>query len=258
MEKRTVSVRNMTLGDGIPKICIPMTAGSFGGMEEQLEEILRSPCDMVEWRADYFEDGLTDNLDECFRMLRDRLGEKPLLFTYRTAAEGGNGRRTGDAYEELNVRAAESGMADFVDLEWNRGEALFGRTAEKVHQCGALVVGSFHDFGKTPEEEELVRILCGLQKLGADVSKAAVMPQCERDVITLLSASLAMKERYADRPYITMSMGRLGSFTRLSGSFTGSALTFATAGPSSAPGQMDARMVAEVLKALRTEMRTGA
>ena len=76
------------------------------------------------------------------------------------------------------------------------------------------------------------------------------MPSRERDVLTLLDASLAMKETYADRPFITMSMSRLGSVSRLAGALTGSALTFATAGRASAPGQLEAAILSEILPVL--------
>ena len=254
MAEKTVTVRNRILGGGEPKICIPVTARNFDELEEQTANLLQVPCDMVEWRADYFDAGIPDWICTCLKLLRQKIGERPLLFTYRTVSEGGKGREEEKTYEKLNLEAAASGLADLVDLEWNRGETLFCRAAEEIHKKNALVVGSFHDFEKTPPEEEIVRILCRIQTLGADISKAAVMPQCEQDVLTLLSASLAMKKRYADRPYITMSMGGLGAFTRLCGSFTGSAVTFATAGPASAPGQMDARAVA----AVRDEVRKGA
>ena len=45
-----------------------------------------------------------------------------------------------------------------------------------------------------------------MQSLGADIVKFAVMPQCERDVLTLLDATLTMKEEHSDTPVITMSM----------------------------------------------------
>lgn len=35
-----------------------------------------------------------------------------------------------------------------------------------------------------------------MQLLGADITKAAVMPRTERDVLELLEATLAMKEQY--------------------------------------------------------------
>lgn len=76
------------------------------------------------------------------------------------------------------------------------------------------------------------------------------MPQTRADVLRLLWASVQMKEQYADRPFITMSMGRMGSISRLAGTFDGSAVTFATAGRASAPGQMEASVLAQVLPSL--------
>ncbi|MBQ2401487.1 MAG: type I 3-dehydroquinate dehydratase, partial [Lachnospiraceae bacterium] len=102
------------------------------------------------------------------------------------------------------------------------------------------IVASKHDFTKTPPEAELVADLCRMQDLGADIVKYAVMPNSERDVLTLLSATVTMKEQHRDTPVITMSMGRLGVISRVCGSFTGSAVTFGTAGQASAPGQLPA------------------
>lgn len=253
MEMKTVTARGVALGEGLPKICIPVTAHNMTELEAQLGVIAGSACDMVEWRADFYEDIRdTRKLKDALETLREKFGDKPLLFTFRTKEEGGEQDITPEAYEALNLAAADTGLVDFIDLERNRGEALFRRIAGKVHEAGVWVIGSFHDFAKTPPSEEITGILCGMQTLGADVTKAAVMPQNEYDVMTLLEASLSMKKQYADRPYITMSMGRLGGISRLCGSLTGSALTFATAGKASAPGQMEADAVAGILPALES------
>ncbi len=56
-----------------------------------------------------------------------------------------------------------------------------------------------------------------MQDLGADLPKIAVMPQSPQDVLTLLAATLTMKEKYATRPLITMSMGKSGGVSRVTG-----------------------------------------
>ena len=251
MSMSPLKIRNMTLGDGMPKICISVTAKNKKELEIQTGIILESPFDMVEWRADYYEETEGEDwMEDALSCLRRSLGEKPLLFTFRTGEEGGERRISPEEYRKLNERAAASHFADLVDLEINRGEALFRSQAEMIHGCGVKVIGSFHDFVGTPDKNTIIGILCNIQKLGADISKAAVMPSRERDVLTLLDASLAMKETYADRPFITMSMSRLGSVSRLAGSLTGSALTFATAGRASAPGQLEAGLLSEILPVL--------
>lgn len=251
MNIQTVTIRNVTLGDGTPKICIPLTAGTFSELREQLEKILDAPFDMVEWRADYFEElGQAGWLEQALAALRAGLGNKPLLFTFRTKEEGGERSISLEEYERLNLEAAKTGLADLVDIEVNRGSELLKRIAEQVHALGGRVIGSFHDFGKTRSKEETVRILTTMQECGADITKAAMMPGTEKDVMELLEATLLMKNQYADRPYITMSMGRLGAVSRLAGGLTGSALTFATAGRASAPGQLEAEALARLLPML--------
>ena len=248
---KTAAVRNMTLGDGVPKICIPVTAENREEMEKQVEQVLSGPCDMIEWRVDYYQE--TENadwLEQTLGYLRGLIGELPLLFTFRTKEEGGERSISMETYQEWNRRAAASGLADFVDIELNRGEELFQKLCKEIHDCCGKVIASFHDFGKTPSKKELLCILCRMQELGADVSKAAVMPVSDRDVLILLDAALEMKENYADRPYIMMSMSARGGISRLCGALSGSAVTFATAGRASAPGQMDAVLVKEVLQRL--------
>ena len=82
-----------------------------------------------------------------------------------------------------------------------------------------------------------------MQELGCDLAKAAVMPQTEKDVLTLLEATLEMKEEHPRTPVITMSMGAMGAITRSGGGRFGSAVTFGTAGPASAPGQLPAELL---------------
>ena len=86
-----------------------------------------------------------------------------------------------------------------------------------------------------------------MQDLGADIPKIAVMPQNKKDVLTLLAATEEMASEYADRPIITMSMAGTGLISRLCGEVFGSALTFGAVGKASAPGQMNASDLREIL-----------
>ena len=92
--------------------------------------------------------------------------------------------------------------------------------------------------------------LMGMKKLGADVAKLACMPNSAKDVLTLLSATEAVKSQYPDEPIITMSMGKLGAISRISGEIFGSALTFGSAKKASAPGQLEVTTLQQILRAL--------
>lgn len=252
VDDRMVKVRNVTIGAGIPKICIPIVAADKEELKEQTVRVLGDRPDLVEWRADYFADvEKPGRLEECLAVLRELLGNTPLLFTFRTKEEGGERSLLPEVYVQLNERAAASQMADLVDIEWNRGRELVRKLIGAVQERGSRAVCSFHDFSRTPGTEELLHILCGMQEIGADITKAAVMPRTRQDVLRLLDVSIQMAEQYANRPYITMAMGRLGMITRMAGALDGSAVTFASSGHASAPGQIDARLMAELLPLLQ-------
>ena len=251
--KHKIQVRNMLIGDGLPKICIPLTDTDFCPLKQSAQTLLESPCDFVEWRADFY-DGFRDESrrNSALLMLREILGDIPILFTIRTKEEGGQADISTEEYLEINHSVIESGLADLVDVELMKGDEVTKTLAEAAHQTAPAVriVGSRHDFHKTPAESEIVESLCKMQTLGADIAKYAVMPTCERDVLTLLSATMTMKEHHPETPVITMSMGRLGAVSRVCGTLSGSAVTFGTAGNASAPGQLPADLLKTFLEAL--------
>ena len=59
-----------------------------------------------------------------------------------------------------------------------------------------------------------------------------------------------MAERHPETPVITMSMGALGAVSRICGEAMGSAMTFASAGKASAPGQIELEVLNPVLDRL--------
>ena len=142
-----------------------------------------------------------------------------------------------ETYTALNTAVAQSGDADAIDVEIFSGDDVVRRCVQAIHQAGKVVVGSNHDFDKTPSKSDLIYRLRKMQDLGADIPKIAVMPQSAADVITLLDATQEMHTKYADRPIITMSMSS-GVISRLCGEYFGSSMTFGTVGQASAPGQI--------------------
>ena len=88
-----------------------------------------------------------------------------------------------------------------------------------------------------------------MEQLGADICKVAVMPHTPEDVLTLLSAT-EERARVSGVPLITMAMGPLGTVSRVCGELVGSCLTFGTLGAASAPGQLPAQQLAEMLELL--------
>ena len=227
---KTVQVRNITLGEGRPKICVPIVGQTKDDILLEAGTFARIPVDVVEWRVDWFEDVFdTDKVLDVAKDLQTVLKDTPILFTFRTAKEGGEKAISNETYKAFT------------------GEEIVKSMIQEAHSYGVKVIASNHDFDATPEKDEIVRRLRMMQDYGADIPKMAVMPRNKQDVLTLLSATLEMSEQFADRPIITMSMAGTGVVSRLAGETFGSALTFGAATKASAPGQINVNELAQVL-----------
>ena len=244
-----IEVRGVRIGEGIPKIIVPIVETTRKEIIRKAESLADVRVDIVEWRADWFEEAADPAaVEEVLKGLRSALGNTPLLFTFRTLREGGEKAIDPQDYAALNISVARSGFADLIDVEIFTGDEIVREIIESAHERGVKIVGSSHDFDRTPEKEEIVGRLIKMQQMGADIPKIAVMPQSRKDVLTLLLATEEMTAEYADRPIITMSMSGTGLISRLCGEVFGSSCTFGAVGKVSAPGQMNAEDLDTVLE----------
>ena len=246
-----VMIRGVAIGEGIPKICVPIVGKTREEIVKAAEEIRTLPVDVVEWRADWYEEVFeAEAVFDVLQELRRILGEFPLLFTFRTKKEGGEKEIDEKNYRTLNQLVVESGLADLIDVEVFSGDEVVNDLVRTAHENEVKVIGSNHDFEKTPSKEEIIRRLQKMQELDVDLPKIAVMPKKKEDVLTLLAATEEMYRKYADRPIITMSMAGDGVISRLCGEMFGSALTFGAAGQASAPGQIGVKELRQILTIL--------
>ena len=246
-----VEVRNLKLGEGIPKICVPLVGKTNEEILEEAKFLKNVKFDLIEWRVDHYENVEDlEKVKEIVKALREEVGETVILFTFRSKKEGGELEVSDEYYAELNKTVAETKLVDLVDVELFTGDEIVKDIVETAHNNGVKVVMSNHDFFKTPAKEEIISRLCKMQDLGADLPKIAVMPNTSEDVVTLLAATEEMSTKHANRPIITMSMGGLGLVSRLSGETFGSALTFGAAKAASAPGQISVDKLATILEVM--------
>ncbi|WP_192458192.1 type I 3-dehydroquinate dehydratase [Musicola keenii] len=248
---KTVTVKNLVIGEGAPKIIVSLMGKEVSSVESEAHYYRDFDFDILEWRIDHFNN--LDNIDsvlDAAHKLRTIISDKPILFTFRTAKEGGEKEIAPQAYIALNKRLIDSGLVDMIDLELFTGDQLVSETIAHAHAKGVKVVMSNHDFHKTPPKDEIIKRLCRMQELGADIPKIALMPQNKSDVLTLLLATQEMSELHADRPIITMSMSKTGVISRLAGEVFGSAATFGALKKASAPGQIAIKDLRAVLTIL--------
>ncbi|MFI3168977.1 MAG: type I 3-dehydroquinate dehydratase [Faecalibacterium sp.] len=236
---KTPTIRGKVIGAGRPKTIVPIVAQTHTQIINAAIALQNVPLDFVEWRADFF-DQVTDciALTALLHDLRAALSNIPLLVTYRRHVEGGNGAATPDEYAAFCQCALQSGDVDLLDIELSIGAPHFAQLVSTAHAATVPVVASSHDFAKTPPTDEMVATLCKMQDGGADIAKLAVMPLGKMDLLNLFAASAIMTEQHPDTPIITMSMGSIGQASRVCGGSFGSAMTFASLGTASAPGQI--------------------
>lgn len=237
---KAVKVREVMIGEGMPKICVPIVGVTKEEILKEAATVKSAGGDIAEWRADWYENGCDAASDRMIlKELREVLGKMPILFTFRTKKEGGEKEITEEAYEELLEQVSASKEADLIDAELFCGDERMKRIVKKAHENEVFVVASNHDFFKTPAKEEIIGRLKKMQELDADIAKIAVMPQSRQDVLVLLDATREMYETYARGPIVTMSMGQMGAVSRIAGEVFGSSITFGAAGKASAPGQIE-------------------
>lgn len=249
---KLVKVRGVAIGEGMPKICVPLVGRTLDELKEEIVLARSTPANLVEWRVDYFEQiESIEKVKEALSVIRSELREFPLIFTFRSAREGGANKKVNTAYyEQLKKEMIRTGLIDIVDIELFMGEEKVTSLIQEAHAHGVYVICSNHDFEKTPAKDEILLRLRQAEKIGADIPKIAVMPHSPEDVLTLLEATWTMKKQYYDGPLITIAMGALGLISRMCGELFGSAVTFGTAKNASAPGQIEAAELKRVLNML--------
>jgi 3-dehydroquinate dehydratase-1 len=229
---------------------VPLVAADRQSLQAEAALAAAARPDIVEWRVDHFGAiGSTAAVLEAARDLRRALPGVPILFTRRSAAEGGQAVAISErAVIELYAEVCAAGCVDLVDYEMSNGAASVAAVRDASRRHGVALVCSYHNFEGTPALPQLAAEFDRAVALQGDVAKVAVMARIPDDAFTLLAATRAASQRL-DLPLIGISMGPHGATSRVIGFTFGSALTFGAAAASSAPGQMP---VGELRTAIET------
>lgn len=247
--------KEFKLEKGRPKVAVSITAETPADIVAQCEALRKAPCDMIEWRADYYLsaiEGLEEWLGgkdayvDIVKILDDMdfiAQEKPIIFTIRSISQGGRVQITRPQLESIYSIAAQSKLADYVDIELfdkegKLHEDWIREQIEEVHRYDGKVILSHHDFETMPGHEDIVEIIGIMHELGADVCKFAAIASSREEAQSLLKTSVYL-DGQGIGPLVMIAMGEHGTPARVAGGKYGSVITFASAAESSAPGQLD-------------------
>ncbi len=255
--QKPFDIKGIRFGEGRPVVCIPVVARGHAEIVEKIRELVSAKVQMIEWRADCFD--FFDQPDEVRAILeeiRPIVSDTVMLFTLRTKPQGGLADIGEKKILYLDEIAAKSGSIDLIDLEYfelSRPE----REINRLRQMGVRVISSHHDFERTPEDVIMRKVMDLMHQSGADIAKLAVMPDSADDLIRLLRLTNDTKQKYPDMPIVTIAMGSIGVVSRVTGEVFGSCITFGACGEGSAPGQLQADRLTDVLDALHEGLSAG-
>ena len=236
---KAADARGRKLGGETPLLCTPLVGRTRKRVLAEATAVIAQKPDMIEWRVDFF-DAIADTaaVIETARALRGIVGKRPVIFTRRSEADGGEPIAIDDdAVVELYAAVAATRLVEFVDFELGKDPGLVRRVRESTREHDVRLILSYHNVSYTPGFDYLVDRFLEAERLGADVAMVQVTPRGRADVLRLLAATAEADER-ARIPLISMSIGPLGSVSRMVGGLFGSWLSFAVGESASAPGQI--------------------
>lgn len=108
---------------------------------------------------------------------------------------------------------------------------------------GKKIIISEHDFTRTPENDDLNKIVNRAKALGADIIKIAAMAHDAEDVARLMCFTAARSENM-----VSIAMGEFGAISRIIAPLFGSLFTYVFIDKAVAPGQIALEELVKELK----------
>lgn len=221
----------------------PLVVGTLTGpqpLPASLSRARSAGVDIVEVRLDTFSAALVRKAPAFLKSLRAKI-KKPLLITFRSSREGGQGRWSASEREQV----LESGLpyATFVDVEILEA-ALARRLTRAARRKKVRVIHSIHHFSPGLRWRDLERASRASLHMGDAIFKAAVMPRDNDE----LEAFLHKGKELPNPQKILIGMGNAGLPSRVVGFSFGSMMTFGHLGRSAAPGQMPAAELSRIIR----------
>lgn len=245
-----MKVKNIEIGGGPPKVVVS-TSRKFHESIEASSAYFNSyeeDFDILEVRSDYF-DGVED--EEHISIVQEIAGnflDSPVIYTYRSSREGGEGKRSVEAYHHLLKKVIENCQIDLIDIEYLTDESVVKDLIACAKKNNIKVLLSNHNFEETPSLEEMQKLIYRMETEGGDILKVAYAPKTVNDTLDVMHAVHKGKSALGDK-VIGISMGEMGVITRVSGGTFGSCMTYGYIADTAAPGQVHASKIKEALKA---------
>ena len=217
------------------KIAIPVMQETTEDIINTAKTYIKKGADILELRLDRLGNVSSDIIKETIEEIAF-----PIIANNRSKLLGGY--FLGNERERIDIlkSCCDLEFVEYIDIDLQTDSCLRKCLLGECEEKNIKTIISFHDFEKTPPIDDLIEIV-NEEKLFGDIAKIAVMPKCLKDTISVLTIMSSCNNT------IAISMGELGSYTRLMASKFNAPITFATAGDMTAPGQINIEIMELIL-----------
>ncbi len=210
-----------------PKICVSISPSNTTELVQNIKRAETLSADFVEVRF--------ENLPRGLDIRRLDLPEKhrvPLIATNRRSSEKDIAVPEKDRLDRL-FDAVDAGF-QLVDVDLTTED--IERVTRKFREKNARIMLSTHDYGGTPEREDLDSTLAKISVYKPDICKLVTTARTPADNLTVLNLLEQNRQRI---PLICLAMGKEGVWSRILAPFYGAPFTYACLerGMETAPGQ---------------------
>jgi len=220
-----------------PALCGCVVGSNPKEMMKRMKKARKLGADCVELRIDWMKE------KEGWEKLIS--WEFPKILTNRPVREGGKFEGSEEERVEILLKGIELGV-EAVDIEASTPRSLLNEVLAKAEEKGASTIISFHDFDRTPSSALLQRKIRELSKTNATYLKIVTMAKNPRDSIRILDLLVS----HQGKPLIAFCMGEEGKVSRICAALLGCPLIYTSVEDQTAPGQMELRLMREILTKL--------
>jgi 3-dehydroquinate dehydratase/shikimate dehydrogenase len=246
----STQIASHLLRSRIGKLCVAITGTSPQEMIDKATEVLKETS-FLEFRLDYLPKPALA-LAPLKHFLSEH-GAATAIATCRCKDNGGRFDGSNTAALEILLKAAAAGF-QLVDIELESIDKLPKSTMSQIHEAGAAVIISHHDFHAT---KDLDAVYKRIRPYAPDFIKIVPTARSLSDNLTLMRF-LERVEDESNSTVVGICMGDPGIISRVLGLRAGSAFTFAAAneGEETAPGQIAARTLLETYRVDQVDAAT--
>jgi 3-dehydroquinate dehydratase I len=149
--------------------------------------------------------------------------------------------------KRFNIISLISNSQALLDLDVSQKEELEHIAKNEIT---INLILSYHNYEKTPTDDELKDVILGMEEYKPMISKIATACQNEQDALRLLQLQTILKEQ--NKKHIILGMGKFGTITRVYGTLWGNEMIFAPKilDEQSAEGQLTKQELEKIFEVL--------